>query len=273
MLKDVQRVEKSGASRILLHKDNGKTEDLVRTITTLHLTVTDLALRSTASFDSKIRTHEGADLHGIIGATEHLRSDGSAPFFDVLSASTGAAATGTATCEDRLYAFEGENLRRIERIRLRVQSGTPARAVVHCLIDDDEPPLAQVDVILAQDQFDALFRHLWISPTPAILRVAISPTCFQYAMAGMASGYPEDVVFQGGVTTAQIDDVAIEKRLSAPAASDTADGTPAEAPADPSLARLDVIRKHADRIATSLKRIEFFAGLTVGIFVISAFLR
>ena len=127
MLKDIQRVEKSGASRILLHKDKGKTEDLVRTITTLHLTVTDLALRSTASFDSKVRTHEGADLHGIIGATEYLRSDGSAPFFDVLSASTGAAATGTATCEDRLYAFQGESLRRIERIRLRVQSGTPAR--------------------------------------------------------------------------------------------------------------------------------------------------
>ncbi|ANY81269.1 hypothetical protein BB934_26155 [Microvirga ossetica] len=93
MLRDIQRVEKSGASRILLHKDKGKTEDLVRTITTLHLTVTDLALRSTASFDSKVRTHEGADLHGIIGATEYLRSDGSAPFFDVLSASTGAAAT------------------------------------------------------------------------------------------------------------------------------------------------------------------------------------
>jgi hypothetical protein len=272
MLKGIQRVEKSGASRILLHKDQGKTEDLVRTITTLHLTVTDLTLRSTASFDSKVRTHEGTDLHGIIGATEYLRSDGSAPFFDVLSASTGAAATGTATCEDRLYAFEGENLRRIERIRLRVQPGTPARAVVHCLIDD-EPPLAQVDVILAQDQFDALFRHLWISPTPAILRVAISPICFQYAMAGMAPGYPEDVVFPGGVTTAQIDDVAVEKRLSAPAASGMTDDTPAEAPADPSLMRLDVIRKHADRIATLVKRIEFFAGLAVGILVISAFLR
>ncbi|WP_157934322.1 hypothetical protein [Microvirga ossetica] len=159
-----------------------------------------------------------------------------------------------------------------ERIRLRVQSGTPARAVVHCLIDD-ESPLAQVDIILAQDQFDALFRHLWISPTPAILRVAISPTCFQYAMAGMAPGYPEDVVFPGGVTTAQIDDVTVEKRLSAPAASDMTDDTPADAPPDPSLARLDVIRKHADKIAASVKRIEFFAGLALGILVISAFLR
>lgn len=229
--------------------------------------MTDLALRSTASFDSKVRTHEGTDLHGIIGATEYLRSDGSAPFFDLLSASTGAVAPGTATCEDRLYAFEGENLRRIERIRLRVQSGTPARAVVQCLIDD-EPPLAQVDVILAQDQFDALFRHPWISPTPALLRVAISPTCFQYAMAGMVPGYPEDVVFPGGVTTAQIDDVAVEKRLSASAANDMIDDTLAEAPATPSLMRL-----YADRIATSVKRIEFFAGLAVGILVISAFLR
>ncbi|QRM31448.1 hypothetical protein [Microvirga sp. VF16] len=273
MLKDIKRVEKSGASRILLHKDKGKTEDLVRTISTLHLTVTDITLRSTASFDSKVRTHEGADLHGIIGAAEYLRSDGSAPFFDVRSASTGAAATGTATCEDRLYVFQGDNLRRIEGIRLHVQSGTPVRAVVHCLIHDDEPPLAQVDVILAQDQFDTLFRHLWSSPIPAILRVAISPTCFQYAMAGMAPGYPEDVVFPSGVTTAQIDDVAVEKRLSAPAASDMTDGTRAEALADPSLERLDVIRKHADRIATSVKRIEFLAGLAVGILVISAFLR
>ncbi|ANY81256.1 hypothetical protein BB934_26090 [Microvirga ossetica] len=143
---------------------------------------------------------------------------------------------------------------------------------MHCLIDD-ESPLAQVDIILAQDQFDALFRHLWISPTPAILRVAISPTCFQYAMAGMAPGYPEDVVFPGGVTTAQIDDVTVEKRLSAPAASDMTDDTPADAPPDPSLARLDVIRKHADKIAASVKRIEFFAGLALGILVISAFLR
>lgn len=189
----------------------------------------------------------------------------------MLSASTGAAATGTATCEDRLYAFEGENLRRIERICLRVQSGTPARAVVHCLINDDEPPLAQVDVIHAQDQFDVLFRHPWISPTPAILRVAISPTCFQHAMAGMAPGYPEDVVFPCGVTTVQIDDVAVEKRLSAPAASNMTDDIPAEVPADPSLARLDVIMKHANRIATSVKRIEFLAGLAVGILLISAF--
>jgi hypothetical protein len=52
-----------------------------------------------------------------------------------------------------------------------------------------------------------------------------------------------------------------------------ADDIPAEALADPSLMRLDIIRKHADRIATSVKRIEFFAGLAVGILVISAFLR
>jgi hypothetical protein len=51
------------------------------------------------------------------------------------------------------------------------------------------------------------------------------------------------------------------------------DDTPAEAPADPSLARLDVIRKHADKITTSVKRIEFFAGLAVGILAISVFLR
>jgi len=92
-------------------------------------------------------------------------------------------------------------------------------------------------------------------------------------MAGMAPGYPEDVVFPGGVTTAQIDDVAVEKRLSAPAASDMTSDTPPEAPADPSLARLDVIGKHADKIATSVKRIEFLAGLAVGILLISAFLR
>ncbi len=154
-----------------------------------------------------------------------------------------------------------------------LSSGTPVRAVVQCLIHDDEPPSAQVDVIIAQDQFDVLFRHLWISPTPAVLRVAISPTCFQYAMAGMAPGYPKDVVFPSGVTTAQIDDVAVDKRLSAPAASAMSEVTHAEALADPSLERLDVIRKHADRIATSGKRIEFLAGLAVGILVIAAFLR
>jgi hypothetical protein len=89
----------------------------------------------------------------------------------------------------------------------------------------------------------------------------------------MARRYPEDVVFLGGVTTAQIDDVAVEKRLLAPAAAEMTDDTPAEFLADPSLARLDVIRKRADKIVTSVKRIEFFAGLAVGILTISVLLR
>jgi hypothetical protein len=48
------------------------------------------------------------------------------------------------------------------------------------------------------------------------------------------------------------------------------DGTPVESLADPAL---DSIRRHAERIATSVKRIEFLAGLAVGILVISAFFR
>jgi hypothetical protein len=97
-------------------------------------------------------------------------------------------------------------------------------------------------------------------------------------MAGSAPGYAEDVLLRSGVTTAQIDDVSIEKRLSVPAPvrtedDDIADEALAEVPADPSLARLDAIRKLSDKAASSLKRIELFAGIAVGILVISALLR
>src|SRR5690606_28658425 len=72
----------------------------------------------------------------------------------------------------------------------------------------------------------------------------------------VAPRYPADVVFPGGVTTARIDDVDVDRRLPAPAASELADGTRVEAAASSLPVRPDVIRKHADRIGRAVKRIE-----------------
>lgn len=238
----------------------------------------DIRLRNRSYFTNTVRTFEGQDLGSIVGVDEYLRTEGSNPFFDVKSVQTDTIISCQATCRDSFYGFEGNKFSgEFKKIEINIHSGSPSRAVFHPIIDvEGEEPLLHISVVLEDSQFGTLFRHLWISPTPATIRIAISVPCFQYPSAGMALGYPEDAVLEAKVLTAQLDDVSVEKRLITATKDDgqTEDedlsaSSSSEIEPDLHLNASRDIKKHAVQIAQSVKRIELIVGVVAAIYVVA----
>jgi hypothetical protein len=55
-----------------------------------------------------------------------------------------------------------------------------------------------MDVVVGPDEFQALFRHLWISPTVATIQVSVSVPCFQHSTTRLTPGPEDVVVLEGG---------------------------------------------------------------------------
>jgi hypothetical protein len=195
------------------------------------------------------------------------------PKFEVESTDLSTVVSCRATCKDDLYGFANERLiGPLTHICVDIRAGSPMRTgIVPFVGDEDADPFLQVDVILESAAFDAIFKHFWISPAPSTIRVALTVSCYQHRAADMAGyQYGEDVVLEGKIRTAQLNDVAVEKRTTVPKSPDTEDDDTlaGKTPEDSVATWLAALQKHASDLAASMKRMELIAGIAVGALIL-----
>jgi hypothetical protein len=275
-------VEKSGASALVAHAEKGRPLKFVRRLSTFTFESVEIRLRTQTTHKSKPRTFDREDLPGFVTLADYLRTEGSNPFFDVVATDTTSLISFGATCADTFYGFaNGKFLGPFEAVEVQIHCGTPTRSTLFPISDTDDDrngrraPYLHVEVVLAEEPFHALFRHLWISSSPAKIRVTVSVPCFETPNARTAlSGYGEEVVLEAGeLVVAQVDAIDVEKALCEPT-QDRQAGENAAAALDPGQVwdRASVTR-HAAEIAQGVKRLVLIAAIAAGMTIAAAILR
>jgi hypothetical protein len=275
VFRNIIRAEKQGASALLLHQEKGQPTKLVRRLGMFWFASSSIHLKNRINYSSKARTFEGRDLGGLVETAEYLSTEGSNPFFDVLSVDASVVISCEATCRDRFYGFKNETFVEFKKIRIDIHSSSPSRALLHPISDsEDDYHLLHIEVCLEKDQFDSLFRHLWISPTPATIRVAVSVPCFQYSTAGLAPELSQEAVLDSRLVVARLDDISVEKHLvgSPTDLDDPSEASSTQALPTQALPAFGDIKGHAAQIAQSIKRIELIVGIAAGVLIASTLL-
>jgi hypothetical protein len=280
MFSGITKVEKIDANTLVLHADKGRPHKLVKGLTMFRFEGRDISILSRSDYESSARTHGGQELGSFIATAEYVRTQSADPFFDVKAVNTTSVIAFKAQCEDTFYGFEQEAfIGQFKSIHVAVHRGSPTRSILHPITDKESDfspqgdPLLQLDVIVAEEEFRALFNHFWISPTPGTVSVTISLPCFEHPGAGLApSDYGDDVVLEANkLVPAQLESIHVEKHLLSVSEAKTRGADEPSLLTAPSLddsGGWETLKSYTQQIAQSVKRIEMIVAAAAGVVIV-----
>ena len=184
MFKDVVGVSRPDGRSVTLKHKKGKDTVLERTLVQLNFEGRALTASDGFYYENETRLAEGQPPINEFYGDAIQKHDGPL-VFTVTSSRLHPTISGDVTSEDRLYWFKDQSFGG-EVKRKHVQINKADRYLATADVWNDALPdtgninmMFLMSVLLPAQEFDRLFRNIWLATTPCRLRLVTNVVCFQ----------------------------------------------------------------------------------------------